>query len=81
LKTCAIITTDANELAKAVHDQMPMILNAETGAAWLNPNADVAALQGLLRPYAAGATDAYPVSTRVGSPRRYRPELMQSLAC
>jgi putative SOS response-associated peptidase YedK len=80
IETCAIITTEANDLAKAVHDRMPVILNAETGAAWLDPQADTAELQKLLRPYAGGDLDAYPVSTRVNSPRHQGPELIQRLA-
>jgi putative SOS response-associated peptidase YedK len=80
VETCAIITTEANELAKAVHDRMPVILNAEPGAAWLDPRADAADLQNLLRPYAGGDLDAYPVTTRVNSPRNHGPELIQPLA-
>jgi putative SOS response-associated peptidase YedK len=80
VETCGIITTEANELAKAVHDRMPVILNAETGAAWLDPQADAADLQNLLRPYAGGDLDVYPVSTRVNSPRNHGPELIQPLA-
>jgi putative SOS response-associated peptidase YedK len=77
--TCAIITTDANELPKAVHDRMPVILNADTGRAWLDPRADAADLHKLLRPYACGDLDAYPVSTRVNNPRNHGPELIQQL--
>ncbi len=80
VETCAVITTDANELAKAVHDRMPVILNADAGRAWLDPEADAADLQMLLRPYAGGDLDAYPVSTRVNSPRNHGPELIQRLA-
>jgi putative SOS response-associated peptidase YedK len=80
IETCAIITTDANELAKTVHDRMPVILNAETGAAWLDPQADAADLRHLLRPYAGGDLDAYPVSTQVNSPRNHGAELILRVA-
>jgi putative SOS response-associated peptidase YedK len=80
IETCAIITTDANALAKAVHDRMPVILSADTGRAWIDPDADAADLQKLLRPYAGADLDAYPVSTRVNSPRNNGPELIQPLA-
>jgi putative SOS response-associated peptidase YedK len=79
VQTCAI-TTDANELAKTVHDRMPVILNAETGAVWLDPKADPVALQKLLQPYAGGDLDGYPVSTQVNSPRNHGPELIRPLA-
>ncbi len=75
-----IIATDANELAKAVHDRMPVILNADTGRAWLDPETDAADLQNLLQPYAGSDLDGHPVSTRVNSPRNQGPELIQPLA-
>jgi len=37
IKSCTIITTDANELLKSVHDRMPVILTREAEAVWLNP--------------------------------------------
>jgi len=35
VETCTIITTDANELAKKVHDRMPVILDADDYDDWL----------------------------------------------
>jgi putative SOS response-associated peptidase YedK len=80
VETCAIITTEANELAKAVHDRMPVILTGDACKAWLDPEADAAALEGLLLPYSAGAMDVYPVSTQVNSVRNNGRELIQRLA-
>jgi putative SOS response-associated peptidase YedK len=59
---------------------MPVILTPAIGAAWLDANADPAALQKLLKSYTADAMDAYPVSMPVGSPRNHGPELIQPLA-
>jgi len=43
LESCTIITTDANELARQVHDRMPVILDLPDYDAWLDPaNQDVA---------------------------------------
>jgi putative SOS response-associated peptidase YedK len=80
VEMCAIVTSDVNELAKAVHDRMPVILNAESGAAWLDPQVEPAALQKLLRPYTGGNLEVYPMSTRVNSPRNHGTELIQPLA-
>jgi putative SOS response-associated peptidase YedK len=80
VESCTIITTEANELAKAVHDRMPVILDADTGRAWLDPKADAADLQKLLQPYAGSDLDAYPVCTQVNSPRNHGPELIRPLA-
>jgi putative SOS response-associated peptidase YedK len=66
LETCAVLTTSANETVAPVHDRMPAILDRGDFEAWLDPGReDVVELQGLLRPYAAGAMEAYPASTRV----------------
>lgn len=35
MESCTIITTDANELARAVHNRMPVILDAANYDAWL----------------------------------------------
>jgi putative SOS response-associated peptidase YedK len=36
VESCTIITTDANELAREVHDRMPAILDAKDYDAWLS---------------------------------------------
>jgi hypothetical protein len=53
-ETCAILTADANELTRAVHDRMPVMLTTGTGAAWIDPVVnDPEALQALLKPFPA----------------------------
>jgi len=67
--TCTVITTTANELLHAVHDRMPVILNREAEAQWLDPNVtDPAKLLPLLQPYPSRLMEYYPVSTQVNSP-------------
>jgi putative SOS response-associated peptidase YedK len=54
LHTCTIITTDANDLIRPIHDRMPVILPQEKEAAWLDSrNGNLAALSSLLKPYPA----------------------------
>jgi len=48
LKTCTIITTDANESLRPIHHRMPVILEKNAVAQWLDP-ADLSPL-GLLVP-------------------------------
>jgi putative SOS response-associated peptidase YedK len=48
--------------------------------AWLDSEAEPAALEGLMRPYSASAMDVYPVSTQVNSVRNNGPELIEQLA-
>jgi putative SOS response-associated peptidase YedK len=67
--TCTILTTEPNEVARKVHDRMPVILDPADYALWLDPAVEVAAeLRPLLRPFPAAAMTAYPVSTRVNNP-------------
>lgn len=68
-ETCTILTTEANDLLKEVHDRMPVMLHPEEYDRWLDPAAqDSEALQSLLRPYETEAMMAYSVSTHVNSP-------------
>jgi putative SOS response-associated peptidase YedK len=65
---------------QAVPLRHAVILNAGTGRARLDPQANAAGLQKPLRPYAGGQLGAYRVSTRVNSPRNNGPQLIQPLA-
>jgi putative SOS response-associated peptidase YedK len=75
IETCAIITTEANELCQRVHDRMPVILAPGSYERWLDTSdADPA---DLLRPYPSDAMRAYPVSSRVSSPKNDDAELIE----
>lgn len=79
--TCAIITTTPNRLMEPIHDRMPAILDPLDEARWLDP--DITAPEAVLdclRPYAAEAMSAYPVSARVNAPGNDGPELIAPLA-
>lgn len=81
LVTFTIITTEANDLVREIHDRMPVILRPEDEAAWLDPaNADTAALEKLLHPYPAEAMEAIPVSALVNSPANDSPAVLEPLA-
>ncbi len=54
LQTCTIVTTEANELVRPIHDRMPVILTTDRAAAWIEPeNRDREELLSLLKPYPA----------------------------
>ena len=65
LDTCAIVTTDANALLRAVHERMPVIVAPADYARWLDPT--IADPGDILAPFDAGAMRYAPVSTRVNS--------------
>jgi putative SOS response-associated peptidase YedK len=74
VETCALLTTEANERVRPLHDRMPLILPREAHAAWLDPDrTDPDELARTLHeaslPFPPEEMQAYPVSTRVNSPR------------
>ncbi|MBC7961154.1 MAG: SOS response-associated peptidase [Vallitaleaceae bacterium] len=75
LYSCAIVTTQANELMQPIHHRMPSILTREAENEWLDPNnKNLTSLQKLLGPYPASKMSAYKVSTLVNSGRVDSPE-------
>ena len=76
--TCAIITTEPNALAARLHDRMPVILDPDAEARWLDPQVvDGGAVLPLLRPFPSERMEAYPVSTLVSSPQNDGPALVE----
>ncbi len=67
LLSASIVTTEANELLRSVHDRMPVILPPEQRETWLL--AESTTLAPLLAPYPADSMLAWPVSTSLNSPR------------
>jgi putative SOS response-associated peptidase YedK len=64
--SCAIITTEASDSVKEVHNRMPLILKPEGYAAWLDPaNKAPAIIEDLLKTMHVKDLKRYPVSRRV----------------
>ena len=80
VSSCTIITTEANELLRPIHDRMPVILPRDVEPLWLDHEMqDAAVLGGLLTPYPTAAMDAYEVSTLVNSAVNDGPEVLRPL--
>jgi putative SOS response-associated peptidase YedK len=79
LRTCAIVTTEANELMAPIHDRMPVVLEPEDWDKWLDPATDLSVVEGLLKPAADGVLEAFPVSSRVNNVKNDGPELLDPL--
>lgn len=75
-QTVTIITTDANETIAPIHDRMPVMLEPEEEAVWLDA-ADEEALLALLDPFPDELTEAYPISTAVNDPANDSPEVIE----
>lgn len=78
--SCTIITTEANDLIKNIHDRMPVILRQEDEKVWLNPaNHETTHLKELLKPFPSNIMEAYEVSSLVNSPKNNSPNLIQPI--
>ena len=77
LETCCILTTAANEIVRPVRERMPVILGHGDFGAWLDSEAEVGQLKGLLRPYAGGDLQAVAVSPWVNSARHEGPRCLR----
>jgi putative SOS response-associated peptidase YedK len=80
IETCTILTTEANEVLKPVHDRMPVILHPEDYDLWLDEDVRKSDFrQELLRPFPAGKMNGYPVSTLVNNMRSQGVELINQV--
>ena len=81
IRSCTILTTDANDLVGEVHHRMPVILPPETYDLWLDPTVrEAEQLLSLLIPYPPEDMEAYPVSRRVNNPSNNEPSCVESVA-
>ena len=78
--TCTVLTTQAEDSLGHIHDRMPLMVERDRWAAWLDPAAaGKDDLLGLLVPAAPGRLEAYPVSTLVSNVRNNGPELVEPI--
>jgi putative SOS response-associated peptidase YedK len=81
IESATILTTEANDLTRSIHDRMPVILNPGDYTRWLDPESgDPQALQTLLVPYQGKGLTAYPVSTAVNNPKNENPKCVEPLS-
>ncbi|PSB28884.1 SOS response-associated peptidase [Chlorogloea sp. CCALA 695] len=79
INSCTVLTTEANDLLRPIHDRMPVILESKDYELWLDSEAQQPQLQQLLRPYQAALMTSYTVSTKVNNPKNNTPECINSL--
>lgn len=79
--TSTVLTTAAADDVGQIHDRMPLLVEPECYAAWLDPDfTDPDGLRDLLIPAAPGRLAAYPVSTRVNKVANNGADLIEPLA-
>ena len=78
IETCSILTTDANELVRLVHDRMPVLLSASDFPLWLDhAMTEPDKLQHLYRPFAEDQLQKWEVAPLVNSTRNSSPECIK----
>jgi putative SOS response-associated peptidase YedK len=76
LRSCAIVTTQANEAIAEIHPRMPVMLEREDEALWLDHGVALERVQALLRPLPVEETRARAVSKAVNDARYDGPECL-----
>ncbi|ATJ83228.1 SOS response-associated peptidase [Halomonas beimenensis] len=78
---CAILTEPARGVAREIHGRMPVVLDAESLAPWLDPRVtERETLRGAVHHLAAEALTHWPVSHRVNRPVNDEPSLIAPAA-
>ena len=81
INSCAVLTTEANEVLRPVHDRMPVILHPDDYELWLGAEArELGLVKEMLRPYPAEEMVGYPVGRGVNSPRNQGAGLLERAA-
>ncbi|MFX1513737.1 MAG: SOS response-associated peptidase [Promethearchaeota archaeon] len=75
--TCAIITTEANDVVNPIHPRMPVILKPNYEKEWLDSTQETNNLQFCLDAYPAEQMEGYMVSRRMNSPKFNSPKCIQ----
>jgi putative SOS response-associated peptidase YedK len=78
LATFCILTTEANELVRPVHDRMPVIVPERHYDLWLSRGVqEPGELAPVLRPFPADALQALPVGPAVNDPKKDDPRCLK----
>ena len=78
--TCTVLTTSAEDDLGRIHDRMPLLVEPQQYATWLDPRvSDADRLRSVLVPAAPGRLEAYPVSKAVNNVRNNGAELLDPI--
>ena len=78
--TCTIITTDANDVLRPIHDRMPVIILKDKEDLWLDPKTtEKEKLLPLLTPYPSDEMEFYRVSPVINKPEHDVPEVIRPI--
>jgi putative SOS response-associated peptidase YedK len=74
VESCTIITTDANNVVKPIHDRMPVVLGHNSLSVWIEKVTKPAELGELLVPISESQITGYPVTKFVNSVKNNGPD-------
>jgi putative SOS response-associated peptidase YedK len=80
IESCTLITTEANGVVGPVHDRMPVILEPQDFARWLDPETEAHVLKAMLTPLPDDWMIAHPVSKLVNNPRNESPRCVEPVS-
>jgi len=73
LRTCAILTTEANDAMRVIHNRMPLIIRQKEFELWIKSETPVDILKELIKPY-RGNCIMHPVTAKVNNPAYDEPD-------
>ncbi len=79
IETFTIITVQANNLVKKIHNRMPAILFEDEEKLWIDQGIKTDEALELLKPYPSELMYAYPVSSKINNTRNSNPKLIKEV--
>jgi putative SOS response-associated peptidase YedK len=73
VRTCTLLTTDANDATRPIHHRMPVIIERANYEAWLHSD-DERERRALLKPFTSKQVAFHPVAKTVNKPANDSPE-------
>jgi putative SOS response-associated peptidase YedK len=69
VEPCTILTTQANEVMRSLHDRMPVIFAPSSDAVWLDSRSSSEALHSVFVPYPGAFMKACPIGDWGNNPK------------
>ena len=79
IRSCCIITTEANPYLQPIHKRMPVILSPEVYSVWLASTTKAETLRSLLRSFPEEQMKEYEISKEINSPKNDKAECLAPL--
>ena len=78
IESCTVITTEANDLLRPIHDRMPVIISRKDYDSWLNPEMLCQeTFQSLILPYPSHEMVFFPVNPKVNRATYDNPDCIE----